>query len=240
MKNFTTIFLLALFSTGNLPAQLLSIKESTIEIEETETDAQVATLLIQDDGEIKKALRKYIRRNLDAKVKNNGKDMLMAEKASIHTISDKRGDLAAIFFQENSQDKMAVAYLLGYDIFVNSNDYPEEAENLKNFAETFLKDYYQGYFEDVVTAEEKKLKKLERGLAKNGREINSLNRKIQKNNRKAERDKFKDEKDSLENDNVRINTEIDALNDAMAQLKNDIAKVEKDIQVAKENVALFY
>ncbi len=239
MKIGTLIFGLFFSFIVDSIAQVIAVEEGVVRIDKTETDAQIATLMINDDQLILKEGRKFIKKNLKVNMKKKGKQMMQAKEATINSISPKRGDLTFVMLKENGQDKLALAYALGYDIFINDEEYPAEAANLKNLLRGFLTEYYKTHFEKQLREEEKKLKKLTRQLSANQRQQRGIQKDIEKNRKKSGKEKFQDQKPALENDTVKLQAKADTLLQEAEQLKTAIANTQREIDVARSNISLF-
>ena len=137
----TIYLLLALGTTYYLQAQDLSSIHDTVQVTDVVADAWTATLNDNPDF-YQKTFEDFTKREFGVKSKNDGKNQEVVKKISIPQIIDKRGDLRLTFFTEGSETKLALIFLLGYDIWINPQDYPEGMEQMRKLTGDYLKFHY--------------------------------------------------------------------------------------------------
>ena len=109
----------------------------------------------------------------------------------INKVTDKRGDLLAYFYNKDKDVSVNIAFRLGYDIYLNSPQYPEEYARFKEFCQAFVYKYYGEYLPKLIKAKSKEqkaltkeLKTLKKGISKADKNLNKQNRLIIKSNKK--------------------------------------------------------
>ncbi|MGB3618717.1 MAG: hypothetical protein WBA12_11410, partial [Catalinimonas sp.] len=102
------------------------------------------------------------------------------DKVNLYRVTDKRGDLLSVFFDDTGEAHMAVAYAVGYDIYLNRADYPNEFREFEQLVNRFLWEYYRQYYQDFVKEKEKLIKETERQIKRAERNVKQEQRAIRK------------------------------------------------------------
>ncbi|MDZ7845433.1 MAG: hypothetical protein U5L96_00880 [Owenweeksia sp.] len=178
----------------SLSAQKLNVNvtEDEMLIDGVSTAVQTSTV----DGNLddfKDFYQDFLKDKFDLKVKKRD-NRLVAEEVVVNQITDRRGNLILFVYPLEDQITLNLAYQLGYDVYLNRQEFPVEAQNLQNFTEFFLYHYYYQYLDDHIKEQEKKLKKLERELKKAERSLQQARKKEGKNKRKIDKANRKIEK----------------------------------------------
>ncbi len=179
---FLTLLILLLY--GSLAAQKLNleVKEDEILIDGVKTAVQTATVIGNVD-DFKDIYRNFCKKEIDVKVSRKG-DKLTANKVVVNQITDKRGDLILYLYPVEDKVTFNLAFKLGYDVYINSRKFPEEAKNLRDFTTYFLSHYYYDYLDDFIDKEEKQIKGLKKELKSARKEIRKSERRATKLERK--------------------------------------------------------
>jgi len=111
-------------------------------------------------------------------MKNEGENLIMAEKVSIPTIATKRGDLVGYGFITENYYGLALVFQLGYDISINSREWSTEMNNFRNYTKEFMSYHYEQSYARRIDALEKEVKSVEKERSQNEGKINSMNKKI--------------------------------------------------------------
>ncbi len=152
MRILLAALLLASFS---LFAQSLNISvgNNTMLIDGVSTSVQTATVS-GDIDDFKRIYKRFLKKNFD--VKTNGRDnKLVSEEVVINQITDKRGDLILFAYPLPNEVSFNLAYKLGYDVYLNPQEFPEESERLQEFARFFLFHYYYQYLQTYIKQEKR-------------------------------------------------------------------------------------
>lgn len=150
--------------------------------------------------ELKDAWVEYLDKKHDVKLKGTGfltnKDVLYAEKITLTEVSDKTMDLYTEIIEVEGETSMKLFAAFGYDIYVNSTDYPTEYAALKKIMTTFLNEYIPNYHSEKVELHQKRVKNfskeqssLKKTVDKNEKTIEKMNRKIEKMTEEIEKSK---------------------------------------------------
>ena len=132
-----------------------------------------------------------------------------AKAATIGSISTKALDFT-IISDENRKAKttsIAVIAMMGYDVVVNSRDYPSESQNIKTFLTGLREDIRIEALNARVKEETEKLADFERALKKLGDKKTGLEKDIQDYLQKVENAKNEAAKVTTELDNMRVQVE---------------------------------
>lgn len=225
-----------LFFSFNLISQtsFVNIKEDKILINGYSTDI-LQTKLKGEFDFIKKYWSKYTKEKL--KQKSSSKDNLITtSEVVINQVSDKRGDLLAYMYNENNDVYFNIAFKLGYDVYLNSEKYPNEVSKFKSFFEFFIFNYYDNYYPYIIKQNQKILKKLnkEKSRAESVvKKMTNQNSKFEKSNKKSNKriEKLKLKKASEPDTPVKI----DELNKQIS-LNSEHFKINEKEIITKNNI----
>ncbi|TAE72724.1 MAG: hypothetical protein EAZ85_09045 [Bacteroidetes bacterium] len=221
-------------------AQNTVVQESTFPFGKENYTAWVGAV---EDGELAKdAYEKYVEKKLGLKTKRgDGKHVVISEKISFAQVSsNKRGDL--LFFYEEKDDNkngkldVAMAYTFGYDIVVNSKDYPEEMKKLETIMKNYLLFYYEEAYNKQIKGLEGKIKDLNRDIEKNKSKAKGLEKDNDKLAKKVGKAKAED-KMKLEQEKVNNQAEIQRLNDSNGLIEKQINQVQSEIAAIRTKIS---
>jgi hypothetical protein len=150
------ILLFVFFFSVHLHAQLIDqqVNEETMLIDGISTTVQKARV-IGEVSEFRDIWRDFLKDEFNIKSSRKG-EVLIAEEVVVNRITDRRGDLILFLYPHDKEVNFNLAFRLGYDIYINSDEFPEEATNLKDFTVYFINFYYYHYLEDYIRKQEKK------------------------------------------------------------------------------------
>jgi len=234
MKKIYLILLSCLFIMDAF-SQKVTMNEEKILIDKKPTNAWVAVINENIDL-VRKSFVRFAKDKYDAKAKKKNKRTLLIEQANLPTISDKQGDLWVAFYPENNTIKMGIAYSLGYDIAINSEEYPTEMSNLKSFFREFVVYYKSEYFNTLIAEDQKRIKELSAELRKNQKEFKSLTRSISKVEKTILKETDETVKFELNNQNIESKANIQAKHEIMLNLKEEITKVSSSLKTIKSSL----
>lgn len=234
MKKFLTIFFV--FSFFLAYSQSLAPYQKQITLDKINVDAWAAAVERGTEDDVKSAFSDYVSKNYKLKTKKNGKHGLIVPEANIPQITTRRGDLHVQFSGETGRFEMAVAFMMGYDIYLNSRDNAPEMERFKEFFANFLMEYYKGFYDKLVRDKEKVLKDLRGQIASNEKKAKSLQKDIDSNQRKLAKESDQLKKTEIENKNVAARRQIDALNEMNSNLNKQISNYESEIAQIKMQI----
>ncbi|MGB3781040.1 MAG: hypothetical protein WA960_21935 [Tunicatimonas sp.] len=190
---------------------------------------------------------RFVKKELKLKPKRHGKTRVVALRVRLPSVSAHRGDLEGILFSEYDTYKLGLAFALGYDIVINSREYPTEMDALREVAIDYLKYHYTRYYDGVLEKQEKEKARLEKQTKKTEREINSLlaaNRRYERKIHKTEdavvkqelRNKIASHEFTLENVNTRLlelNQEIEKKHHRMNKTRQEYNEVLAQIRALR-------
>lgn len=182
MKNIILIGLLLASTLAYSQTSFIKYNEEDILINGVTTT--VANSQLKGDiKQIKKSWLKFVKVNLDQKMSEKD-DVLSATEVVINQITDKRGDLLVYIYNKDNDVLLNVAYKLGYDVFLNSEKYPEEFKKLQSYLEYFTYNYYNDYLPSYIKNKKKSLKVLTKENRKAEKNVKKSNKCISKFDRK--------------------------------------------------------
>lgn len=185
---------------------------------------------------VKKSFTEYCKDNLDIKLKSKGKNRLFAEKVSAPSFTDKTGDFMAMITQEGQNCRLAVGYFIGYDLSINSEEYPEEAARLKEFVRRYAIYHESLYYHNILNENLERLEKLNDDLKENQKEIKSLTKRAQKNDKAISKENDSHKKFDLSNQNIANRSRIELLNNIAVTLKAEIENINGAIETTKDSL----
>ncbi|MCS6795104.1 MAG: hypothetical protein RMJ97_08100 [Raineya sp.] len=218
-------------------AQSLAPYQKQITLEKINVDAWAAGVEKGSEEDLKDAFSNYVKKNFGLKAKRNGKHGLVVPEATLPQVTTRRGDLHVQFSNDTGRPEMAIAFMMGYDIYLNSRENPQEMERFKEFFTTFLYNYYKEFYEKLIREKEKILKDLRGQIADNERKVKSLQSDIEKTQKKIAKETDQLKKTELENKNVVARRQIDALNEMNANNNKQITNIENEINQIKMQMA---
>jgi hypothetical protein len=217
-------------------AQSLAPFQKQITLDKINVDSWAASVERGTEDDVKSAFSDYVSKNYKLKTKKNGKHGLIVAEANIPQITTRRGDLHVQFSSETGKLEMAVAFMMGYDIFLNSRDNAPEMERFKEFLANFLMDYYKGFYDKLIREKEKVLKDLRGQVSDNEKKAKSLQKDIDSNQKKLAKEVDQLKKTEIENKNVAARRQIDALNEMNSNLNKQISNYESEIAQIKMQI----
>lgn len=227
MKNTYLLSLTAGLLLGSQAfAQKYVPTEQRVQMDRATASAWIISADEEPIDDLRKSFARYTREKLDVKSKKNGRDMMVAKEASIPRIASHPGDLKAKFFREGDETKIAVAFMPGYDISLNTSENPDEMENLRKFAKNFVKYYKTEKLTEQVEDQEKRQKSIESDYKRNEREYKKLQKNLAKIDKKLDADKTSDSKRfELKNEKIEDEARIMALDEIMMNQEREIDEV---------------
>ncbi len=238
MRNSTRLILVPLLAltVQFSHAQFLQPVEKKMDVGEKVTPAWVLAVEEPED-ELRESIIDYTKDELGVKLKKGRNGLLIAKEAKVPSITSYTGDLKVLLSQVQGQTQVAVAFMPGYDISLNSDDYPDEMERLRNFARSMVKYHMVNELQVTIKDDEKRLKDLERDLKKNEREYRKLDKSTTRMQRKINSDKTdENEKFDLGNDQEAAEDRMNTLLAEKDELDDEIAKMNEKIQVSQEDI----
>lgn len=238
MKTIQTILIAGIFLTTSLAQAQYDISEQKVQFDKATASAWVISVGEEPVKDLQKGFARYAKDQLDVKPKKRGRDMMVAKEVSIPRIASHQGDLKAKFFTKGNQTEMAVAFLTGYDMALNTQENADEMNNLRRFTKNFVKSYKTEQLNEQIADDQKRKKTIESNYEKNEREHKKLNKNISKLERKLSSDKTEEAKKfEAKNEKIGNESRIMALDEIMANQKSEINKMEQAIQQSQSEIS---
>ncbi|MGI9543795.1 MAG: hypothetical protein ACR2MX_11080 [Cyclobacteriaceae bacterium] len=231
MKNLLLALIIAGFC-GKLVGQDMTVVSKKVPVTDVVIDGWVATL--NDESDVyKKSFGDFIKKEFDHKVKNEGKTAAKAEKISLNRISDKRGDLWLQFYTDGSDTKAAIGFLLGYDIWINPEEYADGMEQMRLLTRDFLRYHYSEYYTAIAEKDLKLINGYNKEISKAERSISNMRKQIDKNNNKLTTESNPTKRSNMERKNEQNLAEIAELTSSIPELQGKISSLDQHVQQTK-------
>lgn len=238
MKTKIVILSTLLFLSVTTYAQSYRPTEQKVEIGKITTDAWVIAVADEPLDVLKESWADYVRQTLDVKVKKGGKNELVAREIRVPTIYDHTGDLKAKFFTEQKQSTVAVAFMPGYDISLNTRTNPVEAENLRRFTKNFVKYYHTNRLNALIAVQEKREKSLKSAYERSERERKQLTKRVAKREKRMNAAKTSaSEKFAMNNEQIADESRISALEAIMTNHRRELTQINRIIQQHRAEIS---
>nr|WKN36094.1 hypothetical protein K4G66_27385 [Tunicatimonas sp. TK19036] len=237
MKTSTTVMLLllCLFTTTGY-SQFLQPVEKKLDIDKKVTPAWVLTVDEPEDA-LQESIIDYAKQELGVKLKKSKRDLLMAKEVKIPSIAFHTGDLKIQFSNVRDETQVAVAFMPGYDIALNSEENPQEMERLRQFTRSMVKYHKVNNLQQTIDDDEKRLRKLESSLKKNQREYQRLDKRTARMDRQINSSKTDENKKfDLNNDLEEAEDRMATLEDTEGELEDEIAKLNEKIHTSQSAI----
>lgn len=214
---------LLLFFSVSASAQTLEMSRGQVSYEDK--IRQTIKVSIQPESkEVKRAWKKFIQKTYDADVDGFGlitnKEILTAKDANINTISNKSMDLFAQIEENGSQTEMHVFGALGYDLFLNPQNYSKEFWGMEDLVIDFLVHFLPDHIQDNVDEVAKTLADLKDDRADLKKDIQDRKGKIE----------------SLKKEITENEEEIKQLNKNLISNEKSVNKTAIDLRVKKRKL----
>ena len=182
----------------------------------------------------------YVKEEFDLKVKKSSSICYEITEVNVPHLSIKRGDLKTYLFQTDSMNILAFSFLLGYDIHVNSEDYPEEMAEFKKFVIRYMEFHYKAFYDEKIDAKDKELDKLKKELKQNEDKVSSLKKKSTNLGEKEAKEDDEGKKNKIVSDKREVDSEIDQMVNLLPDMRNTIQEKEKEIFGLKEELNQYH
>jgi len=217
------------------PAQDLTLIHRETAVTDVKVDSWAASLS-DDKSFYEKTFEDFTKNEFGKKSKNNGQDEELLEKVSIPQVTDKRGDLRLTFFTEGTQTKLGLSLMLGYDVWINPNDYLEEMEKLKHLARDYLRFHYTEYYNSIIDKDMDLINSHKKSIEKSKKSINTMSSQISKNETKLSNEASASRRSSLERKNKQNRDDIARLEEETPVLQGKIESLDEHILQMKEEL----
>lgn len=240
------LFVIALILTVSIFT--LKAQESLLRFEEVNilidgVAVNVAHVMLKGDTrDVSRAWNSFARDNVDGRMRDRD-GVLIAEEIVVNQITDKRGDLMVYFFPVEDDISFNIAYKLGYDVYLNSEQYPEEYNRLEAFLRYFTDIYYDDFLPKYIKGMERDLKSLEKEMKRtkkqikrNNKDLKKANKKITKLNKKYASNESKIETSEDEQAVLKFAGEQNKLSNEKESLNAEIRRSTQSLETNEEIV----
>ncbi len=190
MKKYQLFICLIAFSWLSASGQSIEPLKSTVVHNGAERPCLMVNLA-PDPKTLKNAWMDFLRKKHDFKLKGMGwfsnQELLYANEVIIDSISSKNMDFYTQVIEVDDFSEMKVFASLGYDIYLNEEQYPLEFKAMNSMLTNFLTQYLPKYYSRKIKESEQKINNLNREInrlksdtEKSSNDIDIFNRKIEK------------------------------------------------------------
>lgn len=228
--------ILGLLSAGiALSAQNLTLEHSKIPVSDVTVDVWSANL--NDNMSFyEDTFEDFTKKEFGTRSRDDGKNEELLEKVSIPQVSDKRGDLRLTFYAEDGRDKLGMSLMLGYDVWINPDDYPAEMKRLQQFARDYLRFHYSEYYNEIIDKDLELIADYKKSIEKSEKSIGNMRAQITKNESKLEEETNGNRKSKMESKNAQNVTDIARLEAEIPELQSKIESLDEHILQMKEKL----
>ena len=234
--NMNKIFLtFCLLFSYSIYGQDLMVIHRQIAVTDVSVDSWSATL--NDDMSFyEQTFEDFTKREFGSKSQDDGKNEELLKKVSIPQVTDKRGDLRLTFFTEGSQTKMGVSFMLGYDVWINPEDYSEEMEKLRHLTRDYLRFHYTEYYNDIIEKDLKLISGHKKSIQKSEKSIGTMRSQISRNEEKLKNESNARRQTNMEKKNQQNALDIERLESEIPELQTTIDSLDEHILQMKEKL----
>lgn len=178
----------------------------------------------------------FTKQEFGSKSRSDGKNEEILEKVSIPQVSDKRGDLRLTFYTEGTVEKLGLSFLLGYDVWINPNDYPDEMERLRKFTREYLRYHYTQYYNDMIDSDMKLINDYKKSIEKSEKSISSMRSQITRNEDRLQDETNSNRRSKLETKNQQNKADIERLEAEIPEFHQKISSLDEHILQLKDKL----
>ena len=234
MKNILFVCSFALIGY-DLSAQNLTVTHSKIPVGDVTADVWSANL--NDNMSFyEKTFEDFTKKEFGSKSRNDGKNEEILQKVSIPEVTDKRGDLRLTFYTEGNQNKMGLSLLLGYDVWINPDDYPKEMDRLKKFTRDYLRFHYSEYYNEIIDKDLKLIADYKKSIEKSEKSISNMRGQIAKNEARLENETNSNRRSNMERKNQENADDIERLEAEIPEMQTKIESLDEHILQMKDKL----
>lgn len=224
-----------LLFSSSMYGQDLMVIHRQIAVTDVTVDSWSATLN-DDISFYEQTFENFTKREFGSKSRDVGKNEELLEMVSIPQVTDKRGDLRLTFFTEGSQTKMGISFMLGYDVWINAEDYSEEMEKLKHLTRDYLRFHYTEYYNDIIEKDLELINGHKKSIEKSEKSIGTLRSQISRNEEKLKNEGNAKRQSNMEKKNQQNALDIERLESEIPELQTTIDSLDEHIQQMKEKL----
>lgn len=183
-------------------------------------------------GDIKEALDDfddYCRKNSDIRIRKENNNLYIAEEVSIPKISAKRGDLIGYGQSTSTYNTIAIIFKLGYDISLNSADFPLEMNNLRFYVKSVMSYIFDQHYARRIAVHEKEWNTLDKDRKNKTKEIANLEKSLERNKSRIEKETDEIKIDVIKNEMVTLQADLESASDELPKISTECDRVRIDL-----------
>ena len=230
LKHSLYALIICLFTVFTLNAQNLTLQETSVTVGKEIYPSWVADLEDVDADFARKSFSRFAKENLDIKMHKHQKSGLIGKEVRLNQVyPERRADLVADIQEMGKSSQLSLAFVMGYDIILNSQDNPNEMKKFQALALDIVLKIYEEYHDQQIKDLNKELKLLSKKMKHNEKDSKKLNKKIRKNG-KDSTEANEVELAKLQAENLANQANIDANDQMNVKLKEAMQKLEAEIE----------
>lgn len=234
MKNLVLLVLVVSFGISTY-GQDISVSHAKISVSDVTADVWSASL--NDDMSFyEETFEDFTKQEFGTRSSNDGKSEEILEKISLPQVTDKRGDLRLAFYTDGGQNRMGLSFFLGYDVWINPHDYPEEMVRLRQFTRDYLRYHYMHYYNNMIDEDMKQIKDYEKSIEKSEKSIENMRSQIASNEEKLNSETNSNRRDRMERKNQQNAEDIERLEAEIPEFHKKIESLNEHVLELKEKV----
>lgn len=233
MKYLITVIVLCFPKWGNTQQLFL------IEDQVTTDDTKVSALLIKTTNDFDEAIdnyKKYVKEEYDLKVKKNNSTTYMIEMVELPHLSVRRGDLYNYLYQTDSANIMAFSFRLGYDISINTEEYPQEMQEFRKFIVGYMEYHYHAHYMKLIDEQRKIMDQAVKELRQNENKISSIHKKASSLDKKYQKETDELKKSEISSEKATLESEVEILTEKLPKQRQKVSDLEEVISIFKEEL----
>ncbi|MCB0560340.1 MAG: hypothetical protein H6573_27785 [Lewinellaceae bacterium] len=231
MKHILLSLILILALPLSSDAQVPELTNATIQHNKAERPC-IMVAIESEPKALKEAWQDFIKDNYDVKLKGIGflanKDLLDAEKVQFKAISDKEMNFYTFFDEKKDKTEMYVFASLGYDIYLDRGEYPQEYRAMRNIVDKFVTKYVPSYYQQQVAESQDLLSSLKKEIGNLMGDISDNQKAIEKNLKAI--DKLRDKNKDLSSDLDKKQDRLKEVQQLLEQRQEKLKEAKKELQ----------
>ncbi|MEH0158717.1 hypothetical protein V6R21_32075 [Limibacter armeniacum] len=218
-----------------LSQQMVALEEKEITIKGNRMSAWVTTIE-SDIDQAKGDIKRFAKQEYGIRLKEK-KSVLIAKEIKMKGITDKKGDVWVNVTPgviPGTADA-AFAYQLGYDVSLNSTDFPEAMSSMQQAVKEFIRYHYKNYYKNQIEEKEDRLKLLNKRAKKIEKEIKENEKLIKKSNKVVKKSGKREEVFDAEQTVITSEGKLSSLKVQLQHVEKEIITAEAELSTAQRH-----
>ena len=237
MKKLMLALVLCLPGTGI--AQDVFLLEDTI----ATNDVPVNALIINMPNDFDEAMvnyKKFVKDAYKLKVKKENSSTYVIEAVDLPHLSVKRGDLKTYLIPTDTINIMGFSFLLGYDIFLDSKEHPEEMDRFKQYVVRYMDFNCRAHYTNKIERLTKELDGSKKELRQRENKISSLTKKSISLDKKASKETDETKRNQFNSEKVLIENDIKSTSSQLPDIRFYMSEKEEEVLGIKEELNRYH